>query len=387
MKRGDRGQVLVLVALAIFVLLGLAALGIDVGYMYSVRHELQRSADAGALAGASAFTTGDWNDAGVKGIADIRAREFAAKDKVVRTTLNPAGEVAVSFPRLDQIEVVTSRNADLFFARIFGMSNRLVTARAVAQAAVVGSDVPVNCIKPFAIPYPWLDDPAYGLNSARTGPDGEYDGSPAPGETIYKDCQGGVGLCPGTSITLKVGSPSADNTSPTGQQSSGHFFLMQGNVGGETFQGAAELRNYISGGCFPVDMNLPVDLMTGNAMGPVVQGIQALIDNANLGGYSTTFPSDLDTNAFELSSPRVVRVVMYDPSVPIVGGGAGGTQGTGASVQVGYTLAGFWIDRVAKQGSDGFVTGRYIPASAFGSPTGTPGPLTGTEVKVISLVE
>ena len=387
MKRGDRGQVLVLVALAIFVLLGLAALGIDVGYMYSVRHELQRSADAGALAGASAFTTGDWNDAGVKGIADIRAREFAAKDKVVRTTLNPAGEVAVSFPRLDQIEVVTSRNADLFFARIFGMSNRLVTARAVAQAAVVGSQVPVNCIKPFAIPYPWLDDPAYGLNSARTGPDGEYDGSPAPGETIYKDCQGGVGLCPGTSITLKVGSPSADNTSPTGQQSSGHFFLMQGNVGGETFQGAAELRNYISSGCFPVDMNLPVDLMTGNAMGPVVQGIQALIDNANLGGYSTTFPSDLDTNAFELSSPRVVRVVMYDPSVPIVGGGAGGTQGTGASVQVGYTLAGFWIDRVAKQGSDGFVTGRYIPASAFGSPTGTPGPLTGTEVKVISLVE
>jgi hypothetical protein len=267
------------------------------------------------------------------------------------------------------------------------MSNRLITARAVAQAAVVGSQVPVNCIKPFAIPYPWADDPAYGLNRDGTGPDGEYDGSPTPGETIYMDCQGGVGLCPGTSITLKVGSPSADNTSPTGQQSSGHFFLMQGNVGGETFQGAAELRTYISSGCFPIDTNLPVDLMTGNAMGPVVQGIQALIDNATLGGYSTTFPSDYETNTFEMSSPRVVRVVMYDPSVPIVGGGAGGTQGTGASVQVGYDLAGFWIESVGRQGPDGFVTGRYIPASVFGAPTGTPGPLTGTELKVISLVE
>ena len=55
MKKSDRGQVLVLVALAIFVLLGLAALGIDVGYMYSVRHELQRTADAGALAGVVPF--------------------------------------------------------------------------------------------------------------------------------------------------------------------------------------------------------------------------------------------------------------------------------------------------------------------------------------------
>ena len=392
MKRNEKGQVLVLVALAIFALLGLAALGIDVGYMYSIRHELQRSADAGALAGASAFTTGDWNDPGVRGIADARAREFASKDTVVQTLLNPAeppaGEVHVDIinQQVDRIEVVTSRNADLFFARIFGMGNRLITARAVAQASVIGPTVDVNCIKPFAIPYPWADDPAYGMNRNGTAPDGEYDGSPAPGETIYKDCQGGVGLCPGTAITLKVGSPSADNNSPTGQQSSGHFFLMQGNVGGDTFQGAADLRDFISNGCFPINMGLPVDLMTGNAMGPVVQGIQALIDNATSQGYSTTFPSDLETNSFELGSPRVVRVVIYDPSVPIVGGGSGGTQGTGASVQVGYNLAGFWIDSVGRQGSDGFVTGRYIPGSAFGEP-GPTGPNTGTEVKVISLVE
>jgi len=398
MKRNEKGQVLVLVALAIFALLGLAALGIDVGYMYSVRHELQRSADAGALAGASAFTTGDWNDTSMapdhpRGIADSRARNFASRDVVVQTALDPVAEVAVTFPQLDQIQVVTSRNANLFFARIFGMSNQLITARAVAQAAVAGPPI-VNCIKPFAIPYPWADDPAYGMNRNGTAPDGEYDGSPAPGETVYTDCQGGVGLCNGTEITLKVGSPSADNTSPSGQQTSGHFYLMQGNVGGETFQGANDLRNYISEGCFSINTTLPVDLMTGNMMGPAVQGIEALIamdpgsDWVALDGApsSSDYPYD-SVNGTHLGSPRIVRVVIYDPRNPIVGGGSGGDSGTNASIPNGYSLAGFWIASVGRQGNDGYVIGRYIPGTAFAAAGPTSGPLTGTEIKVISLVQ
>jgi len=359
MKRRDKGQVLVFVALAIFALLGLAALGIDVGYMYSVRHELQRSADAGALAGASAFTTGDWDDPGVQSIADSRARVYASKDPVAQTQLNPASEVTVSFPVQDRIEVITSRNAPLFFARRFGPAwlNKLITSRAVAEARIIGPTATVNCITPFAIPYPWRDD-----NTTN----GLYDA--AGNEHVYTTCEGGVGMCAGTAITLKVGSPSSDNNSPSGQQSAGQFFLMQGNVGGETFQGANDLRNYIENGCFNINLGLPVDLMTGNVMGPTVQAIQAVIDRATAEGYSATFPSDL-TDAHELQSPRVIRVVIYDPTYPITGGGAGGTQGTGASVPVGYTLAGFWIDSVGRQGNNGWVTGRYIPGTAFATST------------------
>ena len=378
MKRRDKGQVLVFVALAIFAILGLAALGIDVGYMYSVRHELQRCADTGALAGASAFTTGDWNDLGVRSIAESRARDFASKDPVAQTQLNPTSEVAVSFlVGVDRIEVITSRNANLFFARIFGPAwvNKLITARAVAEAKVIGPTATVNCITPFAIPYPWRDD-----NTTN----GLYDA--AGNEHVYTDCEGGVGMCAGSPITLKVGSPSTDPSSPSGQQSAGQFFLMQGNVGGETFQGANDLRNYIRNGCFSINLGLPVDLMTGNAMGPTVQAIQDVIDRATAEGYSQTFPSDL-TDAHELASPRVIRVVIYDPRYPITGGGGGGTQGTSASVPVGYTLAGFWLDSVGRQGSDGFVTGRYIPGTAFATSTEGGGPLTGTEIKVIALVE
>jgi len=53
MKRRDRGQVLVLVALGIFVLLDLPPRD-RCGVHVLLRHELQRCADAGALAGASA---------------------------------------------------------------------------------------------------------------------------------------------------------------------------------------------------------------------------------------------------------------------------------------------------------------------------------------------
>ena len=52
-----------------------------------------------------------------------------------------------------------------------------------------------------------------------------------------------IGMCPGTQMTLKIGSPSSDNTSPSGQQTSGQFFIIQGNLGGETFQGANRYRN------------------------------------------------------------------------------------------------------------------------------------------------
>jgi hypothetical protein len=397
MKRRDKGQVMVLVALAIFALLGLAALGIDVGYMYSVRHELQRSADAGALAGASAFTTGDWNDTSMaldhpRGIADDRARTFASKDTVVKTQLNPAeppnGEVHVTFPEEDRIEVVTSRDAPLFFARILGMSNRLITARAVAQARVVGTQVPVNCIKPWAIPYPWLDDIAYGAGqgSDRNNPNGLYDGEPAPGETIYKTCDNvtNIGLCPGNQITVKIGTPN-DNTSPSGQQSSGQFFIIQGNLGGTNwYTGSSEYREYIRNGCFDVDMEVPLDLMTGDRVGPTRQGVQDLIDADREAEWNVAEKrprgGDYDNNW--TASPRVVRVAIYDPSVAMLGSVDG--HGTHTYIPPGYSLAGFWLEDMGAQGT---VIGRYIPAAAFGTPTGTPGPLTGTEVKVISLVE
>src|SRR3990172_3242797 len=111
MKRRNRGQIVVLFTLSLVVLIGLAALGVDVGYMYSVRHELQRCADAGALAGASYFRdTGYWTDVAndpQMALAEARARTFASRDNVVTSPLDYSNEIFVSFPENFKIRVGT----------------------------------------------------------------------------------------------------------------------------------------------------------------------------------------------------------------------------------------------------------------------------------------
>lgn len=54
----QRGSMLVLIALAIVVLIGMTGLVVDLGYMYSVKAQLQNAADAAALAGAAKLSPG-----------------------------------------------------------------------------------------------------------------------------------------------------------------------------------------------------------------------------------------------------------------------------------------------------------------------------------------
>jgi hypothetical protein len=381
MKRNEKGQVLVLVALAIFALLGLAALGIDAGYMYSVRHELQRSADAGALAGASAFTTGDWNDTSMaidhpRGIADARAREFASKDTVAQATLNAASDVAVSFPQVDRIEVVTSRNAALFFARVFGMSNKWITARAVAEAAVVDQKLP--CVKPWGIPYPWNDADGDKL----------FD----PGETVYNMCPEGTFIpdnntyCQGTPLILKIGTPSGKPGQPdmaSLQQEPGHFFALDFGSGAKTY------NEMIKGGCPDgsiVSVGDEIPLEPGNMVGPTYQGVtsdgDSLINQDPTSHWNDAkqLPeSDLYHDSNWMNSPRVVRIPIYDPNIAL---------SNGKDSMVVAALAGFWVEKCEKQGQQGTVYGRFIPGSAFGETTGpNPGPTAGPALKTIRLVE
>ena len=59
LKQSTRnGTVVVLIAVMLVVLLGCVALAVDVGYLYVARAELQRAADAGALAGVQGLGRG-----------------------------------------------------------------------------------------------------------------------------------------------------------------------------------------------------------------------------------------------------------------------------------------------------------------------------------------
>jgi len=137
MRTGNRGQVLVIVALAFAVFLGFAALAVDVAYMYTVRNELQRCADAGALAGASVFIDNTFTGDLVSG-AISRAEDFASRDTVAGSLLNSATDMNVEVLADNLVRVTTDFTVNLFFARIFGRES--TTVHAVAAAIPLLSD-------------------------------------------------------------------------------------------------------------------------------------------------------------------------------------------------------------------------------------------------------
>src|SRR5205823_2049994 len=82
-----KGNIVVLTAILMVVLMGFLALAVDVGYLYTVRDELQRSADAAAIAAAWELIdkdgqTGTETVAGLTTSARSKAVQYAALNKV-----------------------------------------------------------------------------------------------------------------------------------------------------------------------------------------------------------------------------------------------------------------------------------------------------------------
>lgn len=133
-NRRQRAAVVVQVAISLSMMLGFAALTIDLGYVYVARTEMQDAVDAAALAGASGVLEGE---------AEVLARvlEYAAYHKVAGDTVN-SSEVTTTigtweggrqtFTPADGSEPVTPNavrvvgrktNMGLFFANLFGISS------------------------------------------------------------------------------------------------------------------------------------------------------------------------------------------------------------------------------------------------------------------------
>lgn len=125
------GQVLVLFALVMLVLMGFAALATDVGMAYNQKTNLQSAADAAALAGAMKLpNTGDAMSVAVSyaGKNGLKATENGVKKDgdTVTATVPYNGNS-------DTIEVVCTRTVKYSFASALGFTEKDVSARAVAQ--------------------------------------------------------------------------------------------------------------------------------------------------------------------------------------------------------------------------------------------------------------
>jgi len=215
----QRGVTMLLVAVAMVVIIGMAALSIDVITLYLAREEAQRSADAAALAAARILsvsgltgdptnTTGNWSmvcgpDDGTHGLAARAAKAVVAQNAVgslAASSINvtysaPGGSSTADCTSLtnstfgvNPLVTVQIQQTSLptFFSRIWRTTGNSVSATATAEVfnpsnstnAGFSTITPVQprCVKPWAVPN---EDPMY----------------PVPSGSLYCNQSGGPGAC------------------------------------------------------------------------------------------------------------------------------------------------------------------------------------------------
>jgi Flp pilus assembly protein TadG len=195
----ERGVTLALVAVAIFSIIAMAALSIDVSTLYQASAEAQRSADAAALAAASALSssgmTGDPANSASTWAATCENATQLAQDVANHNNVGgaPPTTVSVTFLANDGSDCassvasgfgvnpivtvkVTQSSLSTYFSRIWGRTGSSVSATATAEAfnpsnskTYSGEVVPVQprCVKPWVVPnyQPWFPANVYSCNT------------------------------------------------------------------------------------------------------------------------------------------------------------------------------------------------------------------------------
>ena len=447
MVRGNKGQVLVLVALAIVVLLGFAALGIDVGFMYSVRHELQRSADAGALAGASALRQYGKDCLNLteneiyiyspitKDEAGARALDYAKRDNVSTKPLTDP-EVSVACPAPSptglnplRVRVDVQREVSLFFARILGRPKQVIKAFAVAEAFPITSNL--KCVVPWGIPAPWTNKPGDTDNNYNAGDTVNWpiddtkctNKAITPWDTVNHLAGTPLSdidqyLCDGSLQQLKLGAGPGQQSIP------GNFYGIDFSTyvipdnddcpANIVNNGAPFYQFMIEHPCacdLRIDINSPlppIPTQPGGMTGPTLQAsipdeyskkgggdIPGPVDadslmNQDKTGFwdtSTNRPNSLDPDYKDnnwMKSPRVVRIPVYNPDSSSNGGLNTPPGGSQPFQPLGFI--GFWVQDVLYDPGThlGTIVGRYVSVEGWG---GDEGEDSGGTVYNIRLVE
>ena len=169
----ERGQTIALVAVSMLSLVAMAAIAIDLTTLYVARGEIQRAADATALASAKAFVdsgvTTHPGNTGLQNVARSMAADFASAVLQQNNVLGTPAQFVSGSPSINfnvqgnpQITVRLQRTGlPIFFARIWGNTTASVSAAAIAEAynpayaqSNTGNFLPSapKCVKPFLVP-------------------------------------------------------------------------------------------------------------------------------------------------------------------------------------------------------------------------------------------
>lgn len=237
--RGERGQMLVLVGFVLFLMLGLAAMTVDLGAYMGDRRDLQNDVDAMALAGA--------RDLPDEAAAVSSANVWAVKNGIV------PGDSDLDNGEIDSIEVyqqslpdepnprvsvTLKRNHGFIFARVLGISSGTVeaTASAVKTSPGGGTGVLPLTVKEEDVPPPpgfgeqvVLKYDAQNVETGNFGPV-RIDGS---GASVYED-----GMKYGSDSVVCADTTTAGECQETSPECDGPECLTEpGNMTGPTSDG------------------------------------------------------------------------------------------------------------------------------------------------------
>jgi Flp pilus assembly protein TadG len=286
-RKRERGMTLILVAMCIFVFIGIAALAVDVGVLYTARTSAQHAADAGALAGATTFNIQP--TAAQPQTATDAAVRIANQNNVLGTSAGiTAGDVTVDYTNR-RVTVTVPRTAargnavTLFFARIFGLTTSDIAATATAEASLAPTGG--RCIKPIYIPNTALSQLGSADSACKATPLPQIMFDPTTGTTsAWMQTLPNQGY--GNPIILKP-------NSPPGALDPSQYYTLDLGSGANTYQcvwsscmsdpACGANQSIIQcGSQYPVK--------TGNMVGPTKQGVDNLICGPS--GNCNTNPAD-----------------------------------------------------------------------------------------------
>ena len=190
-RRDERGQAIVLMTISLVVILGMAALVIDVGNWYHTKRRLQGTADAAALAGAQKLPN---DPSGAQAMALDYANQNGgdvAGANIVVSSTNQTN---------DTISVRARKTDPGFFSGVLGIASADIDARA---KVLVGPPLKARYVAPMVVDcaHPLIHNcdgdstPDFGEDHPTTM---DYDPMGAPGAYGMLNLDGGSGT-PGSS--------------------------------------------------------------------------------------------------------------------------------------------------------------------------------------------
>jgi Flp pilus assembly protein TadG len=389
LRHDERGMSMVFVGMGFMAFLAATTLAIDVGMFMTARSQAQNSADAGALAGATALVFNDYDNRTASGPVVQSAVNTALSNDVMRGDVSVRAS-DVTFPTgptglNNRVRVNVFRTSgrtnpvSTLFGVFFAMPTVDIGARATAEASPANA---VTCVKPFTIPDRWRE--ADGTSSDESDTFDRYDNAgnllPAPRDEYYdathaaypgytgRDAYRGYDATRDKGLELTIRAGTGSNIAPSFYWS----WAMPGGTGGSWYE-----ENIYGCNGTSVTFGQQMTQEPGNMVGPTNHGIDELIAQDPSAYWNDSERAVYRSGQPAGNTPRVFPIPMYNPDVYA----EGRASGRGVDLRV-ANWVGFFV--VRRDGNN--VIGRITPVTGIIDGSAGPSPVSAFP-KAIRLVE